>query len=86
MKYRRMNKKAYLLGWRTHADTLWQRVVVVKSWGCGWPSSPPKLSGVSTVVVDARARGGHHGMGAVIVMFEVAGARKPLPGKSWAWD
>ena len=54
-------QKAYLLCLRTGADTLWKRVVVEESWGCRWPSSPPRLSGVSTVVIDARAwpsRGG----------------------------
>ena len=40
-KISKNEQKAYLLGLRTAADTLRQRVVVEESWGCRWPSSPP---------------------------------------------
>ena len=75
-------QKAHVLGLHTGADTLWQRVAVEESWGCRWLSSPPRLSGVSIVVTNARARGGRHRVVAVVVALEVARARELLSAKS----
>ena len=37
---------------------------------------------MSSVVIDPRARGGHHRVVAVVIALEVARARKPLSGKA----